>query len=356
MNKKIFFKKKVLITGHTGFKGSWLALWLYLSGAKIIGISKNIPTSPSHYLSLGLNKKINSLNFDICNLKKLKKSFKKFKPDFVFHLAAQSIVSKSYKDPIETWKTNLNGTLNVLESMRHLNNKCTGVIITSDKAYKNLEIKRGYKENDLLGGVDPYGASKSAAEIAIQSHLKSFFSKQNKIKISVARAGNVIGGGDWSSDRLVPDCMRSFINGKEAMIRNPNSTRPWQHVLEVVSGYLTLAEKLYKSPELHGEAFNFGPNLKTNHKVIEVVKKMQLHWKRLKWTKSRNRSFFENKLLQLDSAKSKKILKWRSVLSFNETIFLTVDWYKNFFEKKIDIYNKSKTQIKIFEKKLGKLK
>ena len=356
MNKKIFFKKKVLITGHTGFKGSWLALWLYLSGSKIIGISKNIPTSPSHYLSLGLNKKINSLNFDICNLKKLKKSFKKFKPDFVFHLAAQSIVSKSYKDPIETWKTNLNGTLNVLESMRHLNNKCTGVIITSDKAYKNLEIKRGYKENDLLGGVDPYGASKSAAEIAIQSHLKSFFSKQNKIKISVARAGNVIGGGDWSSDRLVPDCMRSFINGKEAMIRNPNSTRPWQHVLEVVSGYLTLAEKLYKSPELHGEAFNFGPNLKTNHKVIEVVKKMQLHWKRLKWTKSRNRSFFENKLLQLDSAKSKKILKWRSVLSFNETIFLTVDWYKNFFEKKIDIYNKSKTQIKIFEKKLGKLK
>ena len=353
--KKIFNKKKVLITGHTGFKGSWLTLWLQSLGAKVIGISKNIPTSPSHYASLGISKKIVSQKIDIKNLKILKKVFKKHQPDFIFHLAAQSIVRKSYFEPVETWKTNLIGTLNVLEALREINKICTAVLITSDKAYKNLEIKRGYTETDIIGGIDPYGASKSAAEIVIQSYIKSFFShNKNKVSIAVARAGNVIGGGDWSQDRLVPDCIKSCIKGKTVFLRNPKSTRPWQHVLEVINGYLTLACKLKKNKNYHGEAFNFGPNLTKNHQVKEVVTEMQKYWDRIKWKSKENKKFFENTLLQLDSSKSKKKLGWKSTLSFNKTIFLTIDWYKNFFEKKDNIIDKSLEQILYYERTLNK--
>ena len=282
--KNIFNKKKILITGHTGFKGSWLTLWLQSLGAKVIGVSKNIPTSPSHYVSLGIDKKILSEKIDIKNLNRLRKVFTKHQPDFVFHLAAQSIVRKSYLEPVETWKTNLIGTLNVLEALRGIKKICTAVLITSDKAYKNLEIKRGYIETDIIGGIDPYGASKSAAEIVIQSYIKSFFShNKNKVSIAVARAGNVIGGGDWSQDRLVPDCIKSCIKGKTVILRNPKSTRPWQHVLEVINGYLTLACKLRKNKNFHGEAFNFGPNLKRNHQVQEVASEMKKNWGRIKW-------------------------------------------------------------------------
>ena len=274
LKKNIFKNKKVLITGHTGFKGSWLSLWMHKYGANILGVSNDIPTKPSHFALTGLEKKIKSKKVDIRNYRKIREIVTKFKPDFIFHLAAQAIVKKSYANPYYTWQTNLNGTINILESLRNVK-KTIVILVTSDKVYKNLEINKGYKENDLLGGVDPYGASKSATEVAIKSYIKSFFNtKDNKVLISIARAGNVIGGGDWSDNRLIPDCIRAWQKGKKVLIRNLNSTRPWQHVLEVLSGYIRLAYVLNKNRKLHGEAFNFGPNSK-NYKVVEILKRMK---------------------------------------------------------------------------------
>ena len=274
MKKNIFKNKKVLITGHTGFKGSWLSIWMHSLGANVLGISKNIPTYPSHYQLTGLDKIIKSKQLDLKDKKKLKKIIEDFKPDFIFHLAAQAIVKNSYVNPINTWESNLNGTIHLLESIKHIK-KIVVILITSDKVYKNLEIKRGYSENDLLGGIDPYGASKSATEIAIKSYIKSYFTnRRNKVLIAVARAGNVIGGGDWSENRLVPDCMKAWLKNKEVLIRNSNSTRPWQHVLEVLSGYISLAYKLNFNQKIHGQAFNFGPKNK-NYKVIEILKKIK---------------------------------------------------------------------------------
>ena len=279
-----FKNKKVLITGHTGFKGSWLTSWLVLLGAKVVGLSINIPSKPAHFEVIKLQKKINHKRMDIRNLKLLKKTFKKYQPDYVFHLAAQSLVKKSYSDPTYTWTTNTIGTLNVLESLRDLKKNCIAVIITSDKSYKNLEIKRGYKENDILGGKDPYSASKAAAELAIQSYISSFFPlRKTKVLIAIARAGNVIGGGDWSANRLVPDCVRSWSKNKKVLLRNPKSTRPWQHVLEAVWGYLLLSSKLKKNKKLHGEAFNFGPNYTKNYSVIFLIKLMKKYWKKVSW-------------------------------------------------------------------------
>ena len=214
--KKTFHNKTVIVIGHTGFKGSWLSLWLKILGAKVIGISINILPGSSHFKATKLQNRIKHLKIDIRNLKMLKKTFQKHQPDYVFHLAAQSLVKKSYSYPIYTWTTNTIGTLNVLESLRELKKKCIAIIITSDKSYKNLEIKRGYKEDDILGGKDPYSASKASAELAIQSHISSFFSlNRTKVLIGIARAGNVIGGGDWSQDRLIPDCIRSLLSNKK---------------------------------------------------------------------------------------------------------------------------------------------
>ena len=271
--RNIFNKKKVLITGHTGFKGSWLSLWMCLLGANVLGISKNFVTKPSHAKFLNFNENIDQHFFDIQNQKKLKKIINSFKPDFIFHLAAQALVHQSYKEPFETWKTNTFGTLNLLECLKNIKKNCVAIIITSDKCYKNLEIKRGYNENDKLGGDDPYSASKAAADIAIQSYIKSYFSsKKTKVRIGIARAGNVIGGGDWSENRLIPDCIKSWSKNKVATLRSPNSTRPWQHVLEALSGYLFFASHLKIKSCLHGEIFNFGPAKQNNYRVIEVVK------------------------------------------------------------------------------------
>ncbi|MDB9799549.1 CDP-glucose 4,6-dehydratase [Pelagibacteraceae bacterium] len=347
--KKFFKNKKVIVTGHTGFKGSWTALWLHSLGAKVIGISKDESSYPSHFKSLKLRKKIKSIKLDIRNLKSLKKVIKKNEPDFLFHLAAQALVKKSYIDPIETWNTNCIGTINILESLRNLKKKTYVVIITSDKSYKNIETKKGYQEEDSLGGIDPYGASKSSAEIAIKSYVKSFFSsKKNNVFISVARAGNVIGGGDWSADRLVPDCVKSWSKRKKVFIRSPNSTRPWQHVLEAVNGYLILAINLKLNNRLHGHAFNFGPKNKKNYKVINVVKEMKKSWNLVSYKIKKEKFFFENKLLNLNSSKANRLLKWKCVLDFRDTIFLTIDWYKSFYEGKINKSQKSLNQIKHF--------
>ena len=351
--KKIYKGKKVLITGHTGFKGSWLSLWFSILGANVLGISSSIPTKPSHFELLKLNKKIKSKKVNIQNFKLIKKTIVHFKPDFIFHLAAQSIVKKSYIDPVETWKTNLLGTMNILEAIKVLKNnkKLVVVLITSDKAYKNLEIKKGYKEDSFLGGIDPYGGSKSAAEICIQSYIKSFFKdKNNKISIGIARAGNVIGGGDWSDYRLLPDCIKAWTKNKKVKIRNPNSTRPWQHVLDVLNGYIMLGAKLNKNKKLHGEAFNFGPSNSKNLRVLDILKISKSIWPEINWIIENNKNFFENNLLQLNSNKAKKILNWKCNLSSKDSIQMTIDWYKNYVLKR-NVYNLSRKQILDFKER-----
>jgi len=357
MNKNIFKNKKILITGHTGFKGSWLTLWMLSLGAKVIGVSKNIPTKPSHYNLLNIQNKIKNYFFDIKNQSKLKLVIIKHKPDFIFHLAAQALVKKSYKETTETWNTNTIGTINLLESLRGFNKKCHVILVTSDKSYKNLELTRGYHENDILGGADPYSASKAAAELAIQSYLKSFYSHpKNKIFISIARAGNVIGGGDWSSDRLIPDCFKSWSKGKTVIIRSPNSTRPWQHVLEALYGYLVLATKLFQnSNKYHGEIFNFGPNNRSNYSVQKVLEEIKGNFLTAKWKVFNSSKFYESKLLKLNSNKAKKLLNWESTLSFSETIKLVTDWYVKFYftkNKKIDLF--SLNQIIYFQSRIKK--
>ncbi len=348
---KNFKNKRVIITGHTGFKGSWLSLWLYMSGAKIMGISNGVLTKPSHFESIKLQNKIISINEDIRNLEKIKKLFVNFKPDFVFHLAAQSLVKKSYKNPIETYETNTIGTLNILESLRLIKKKCVAVIITSDKSYKNLEIKRGYKENDLLGGIDPYSSSKASAELVIQTYIKSFFKIKKNITIGIARAGNVIGGGDWSQDRLIPDCIKSWSRNKKVLVRSPRSTRPWQHVLEALSGYLVLSNKLSKNKKLNGEVFNFGPSNRKNFNVIDVIKNMKKTWKKVNWKIiKKNRLYHESSLLKLNSNKAQKILNWKCVLTFKETIELVASWYKTFYEKEKKNERISMRQIRLYEK------
>ena len=350
--KKTFKNKKIIVTGHTGFKGSWLTLWLTELGAKVMGISKNIPTNPSHFKLLNLDKKIHSKKINIQDFNKIKKIIKSFKPDFIFHLAAQSIVKKSYTNPVETWRTNLLGTINILESLKEVKKETVTIIITSDKCYKNIETTKGYKENDVLGGDDPYGASKSAAEIAINSYIKSFFNKKNnKNYIVSARAGNVIGGGDWSENRLLPDCIKSWILRRSPKIRNPNSTRPWQHILEVIYGYLLLAKKIKENKKLHGHAFNFGPNMRNNFKVLDVLKKSKKFWKDINWKIEKKKNFKENVLLNLNNTKVKKYLNWKPVLSFEKTIKLTIDWYKHYCDNKKNlIFQKSINQIKIYNK------
>ena len=349
-NLNIFKNKTVIITGHTGFKGSWLSFWLKTLGANVIGISFNIPTNPSNFKTIIGNKYIKSYKCDIKNFLKIKKIILKHRPDFVFHLAAQALVKKSYMNPLLTWNSNLLGTVNLLESLRYLKKNCVAVIVTSDKSYKNLEIKRGYVEEDQLGGYDPYSASKGAAEFAIGSFVKSFFYKKNKVKIGIARAGNVIGGGDWSEDRIIPDCVKSWSKGKIANIRNPNSTRPWQHVLEAVGGYLILAAKLSQNKKLHNQAFNFGPSKKNNFKVLELINNIKINWNNIKYKKVKSRKkFFESKLLQLNSQKSLKLIKWRSVLNFYETTKLVSDWYKNYYYGNVSVKDISLKQIKYYE-------
>jgi CDP-glucose 4,6-dehydratase len=331
-----FRDKTVLITGHTGFKGSWLSAWLKLLGAKVIGIGLDPVTQPSHFIASNIGLEIMDLRIDIRNRLEIEDAIVSYKPDFVFHLAAQALVQDSYKDPITTWETNVIGTLNVLEGLRKLDKQCAAVIITSDKCYKNYELSRGYSEVDELGGSDPYSASKGAAELAIQSHIKSFFPlESSKIRISSARAGNVIGGGDWAKDRIIPDCVKSWEQGNSVKLRNPQATRPWQHVLEPLSGYLTLAIALTKKNELHGEAFNFGPSQEQDKSVLDLVNEMSKHWEKVKWNIAEIEfgDKFEAGLLKLDSTKSKKILGWEATMSFYQTIKMTSEWYQNYYAK-----------------------
>ena len=347
--KNIFKNKRVLITGNTGFKGSWLTLWMNYLGAKVLGISLDYSSNPSNFEVLKLKSKISHKKIDIRKFKELNKEIKKYKPDFIFHLAAEAIVQRAYKDPKNVWETNTLGTVNILESLKNLNKKVIVVIITSDKVYKNLEIRRGYKETDILGGYDPYSASKASADLAAQSYFQTFFKFNKNISICIARAGNVIGGGDWSEGRIIPDCIKSWSQGKKAIIRNPNSTRPWQHVLDVLNGYIILAAKLKSNKKLNGEVFNFGPKIEKNSEVINLVKVMQKRWGNVKWKILNKKKFPESKLLHLNSKKAKKNLNWNCKLNLKNSIFYTTDWYKEYYCNKKNIFNYSIMQIKKFE-------
>ncbi len=353
MNKfKIFNKKKILITGHTGFKGSWLTLCLKLFGAQILGVSKNFTSNPSHYKLCSELKKVKSIKLDIKELNKFKKIVNKFKPDYIFHLAAQAYVKKSLIDPIDTWKSNTLGTLNLLEILRNYKKKINVVIITSDKVYYNIEKKGAYRESDTLGGKDPYSASKAAAEIAIKSYYESYLRHKKNIYFAVARAGNVIGGGDWSNDRLIPDCVKAWSKNKPVKIRNLSSTRPWQHVIEVINGYLELALKLNKKKNINGESFNFGPSTHKNYKVEDCLREIKKNWPEVKWKKEKkNNRFKEASLLKLDSKKTLKYINWKTIMPFNETIKFTSEWYKNFYNNKARIITVS--QIKKYYQKFN---
>lgn len=344
----IYQNKKVLVTGHNGFKGSWLCLWLNKLGARVTGIGLPSQTENSFFKANKISDLVEGLTLDIRDLSSLNDLIIKNKPDFVFHLAAQALVRKSYKDPLETWSTNLVGTLNILESLRLLEKKCSCILITSDKCYENKEWAWGYRENDSLGGPDPYSASKACAELAIKSYVKSFFNNKKNalVKISSARAGNVIGGGDWSEDRIVPDCIKAWSKGDIVQLRSPSSTRPWQHVLEPLSGYLLLGSKLYNNDLFHGESFNFGPQIAENNSVLDLVKTMSEFWEKVKWISNEDEiKPDECGLLNLNCDKAFFDLNWHSVLSFKETIRYTIEWYRSFYEDNFNIQNMSSKQI-----------
>ena len=332
---KVFKDKKVLITGHTGFKGVWLSMWLVKMGAKVVGVSVDIPTTPSHFDAIDLGKHIDDHRLDIGDAEGLRTIVQEVQPDFVFHLAAQALVRPSYESPLDTLNVNVIGSANVLDALRFLNKKVVAIMITSDKAYDNVEWVWGYRETDRMGGKDPYSASKGMAELVIRSYVESFFSTpSSQIRVGITRAGNVIGGGDWAVDRIVPDCMMSWSKNSVVDIRSPTSTRPWQHVLEPLSGYLCLAAELLNKQEFHGEAFNFGPSADQNYPVSELIDEMKIHWDHVHWNdvSQKERHLHEAGLLKLNCDKALSNLNWRPALDFKDTVKMTINWYKKYYQ------------------------
>lgn len=333
-----FKNKRVLITGDTGFKGSWLALWLKELGADVFGYSLPPKTSADHFNVIGLDKKIQHIDGNILDYKMLSSVFNEFKPEILFHLAAQPLVRYSYQEPKETFDTNISGSVNILEMVRKSSSLKSVVFVTSDKCYKNKEWIWGYRENEELGGHDPYSASKAAAEIVFSSYMDSFFSKNTNLGLASVRAGNVIGGGDWSSDRIIPDTIKSLNDKKHIIIRNPEATRPWQHVLEPLSGYLLLAVKLYQSPANYRGAWNFGPLDSSFMSVKNLVEKVVDYWgSGIIEIKKTNDNLHEAGFLHLNCDKAHRYLNWAPRWNFDETVFKTVEWYKNDKESKENI-------------------
>ncbi len=332
----VYKDKKVILTGHTGFKGSWMALWLEQMGAKVYGFSLENKDEKNHLslLNLGINEKID----DIRNTDILQKYFEEVQPDIVFHLAAQALVRPSYDDPIETFSTNVMGTLNVYEACRKTPSVKAIVNVTSDKCYENKEWNWGYRENEPMGGYDPYSASKGCSEILTSSYRNSYFNNndfKNKHKVLLAsgRAGNVIGGGDWAVDRLIPDIVKATAIKEAVIIRNPIATRPWQHVLEPLSGYLTLGWKLLKEDVSVAEGWNFGPDIHSNLQVGDIVKLSHEYWNNIQIEFGKNTDeHHEANLLMLDCSKANKLLKWKAVWGIDKTIDKTINWYKEYYE------------------------
>lgn len=332
--------KTVIITGHTGFKGSWLALWLKMLGANVVGYSLEPPTNPNHFELIDVD--IHSIIGDIRDENYLSEVINQFKPEIIFHLAAQSLVRYSYLEPIETFDTNVLGTLKVLEAARQSKVVKSVIIVTSDKCYENIEQLHGYKEDDRLGGYDPYSASKGCAELLVSSYRNSFlnlneYTKSHNMLIASVRAGNVIGGGDWAEDRLIPDIIRAVEKNEQVLIRNPQSIRPWQHVLEPLSGYLLLGNKLLNNEAEFAGPWNFGSQLES-YTVMEILSSSKKIWDKIDFNLNNNSDEpHEAKMLNLDCTKANTILKWKEIWDVPKSIELTINWYKDYYlHKKIN--------------------
>lgn len=323
--------RRVLVTGHTGFKGSWLVLWLQMLGAKVTGISLPSETTPNHCGLLGLD--VESFHMDIRNEDLLRQKIVETKPEMVFHLAAQPLVRRSYRQPLETWATNVMGTANVLDACRQVKELAAIVVVTTDKCYENKEWVWGYREIDPLGGHDPYSASKGGSELVAASYRSSFFNTPSSPLLATARAGNVIGGGDWSEDRLIPDLVRCVKAGKSLEIRSPNATRPWQHVLECLSGYLMLGQQLLEGNSSCADAWNFGPDREGNRQVQQVLAALKADWPTMEWRCSDTPQPHEAQLLHLDSGKAREQLLWRPVWTFDEGVAATGEWYRAWLDR-----------------------
>lgn len=342
-----FAGKKIIVTGHTGFKGAWLCEWLLDLGANVTGYSLPAPTQPSLFAQLDLESRINHIEGDVRDAEELARAIQQAQPDFIFHLAAQPLVRESYRTPVATYATNVLGTIHLLDAARTLKKNCTVVCITTDKCYENREWVHGYREEDPLGGYDPYSSSKAAAEIAIASWRRSFF-KEHPVKIASARAGNVIGGGDWAQDRILPDCIRALRKGKTIPVRNARATRPWQHVLEPLSGYLWLAARLASSAEKKSalaSAFNFGPLHDANRTVGEFVAEVLKNWPGRWEDQSDPKAVHEAGLLQLSIDKANALLGWSPVWKFPQTIARAVEWYRQAEAKPAGIRKLTAAQI-----------
>jgi CDP-glucose 4,6-dehydratase len=332
----VYKNKKVLLTGHTGFKGSWLALWLQQMGAIVYGYSLKNEDEVNHLslLNLDIEEKID----DIRNDEVLQQYFNEIQPDIVFHLAAQALVRKSYDDPVDTFSTNVMGTLNIFEASRKTPSVKAIINVTTDKCYENKEWEWGYRENEAMGGYDPYSASKGCSELLTSSYRNSYFNNndygiKHSVLLASGRAGNVIGGGDWAADRLIPDIIKAAAIKKSVLIRNPLATRPWQHVLEPLSGYLTLGSKLLQKEISVADGWNFGPDIHSNIQVGDIVKLSNEYWNAIQIEISKNTNeHHEANLLMLDCTKANKTLKWKAVWSLDKTIDKTISWYKSYYE------------------------
>ncbi len=348
MFNNVYRNKRVLLTGHTGFKGSWMVLWLKILGADVLGYSLEVQEHPSMFEELQLYGHCRNVFGNILDEDSLAEAFQEFKPDIVFHFAAQPLVRLSYSEPLLTYKTNVIGTLNVLECAKKCSSVKAFVNVTTDKCYENKEVQRGYAEDDPMGGYDMYSSSKGCVEIMSSSYRRSFLQDENTMSLATARAGNVIGGGDWAQDRLVPDCIRAIISGKNIEIRNPLAIRPWQYVLEPLSGYLVLGQKLLENGKKYAEGFNFGPNNESVLTVSEVAQKVCNYYGKGKVIVGEQSPLHEAGLLMLNIEKAKNILGWKPVFNADEAIKRTVDWYKSFYEKDTDMVSYSLNQIEEF--------
>ena len=356
--KNIYKNKEVLITGHTGFKGSWLSLWFTRLGAKVIGYSLEPPTEPNLFESIGLEDKITHIIGDVRDEKHLISAFEKYQPEFIFHLAAQAIVRRSYYEPKLTYETNVMGTVNVLEAVRRIKSVRVCIIVTSDKCYENREWVYGYRETDPLGGYDPYSSSKGCAELVTAAYRKSFFNPKDygethNVALSSVRAGNVIGGGDWGEDRIIPDCMGALSKGETIVIRNPSAIRPWQYVLEPLSGYLLLGTLMYKDGTRYGDAWNFGPNDESIITVEELVKLVIKHWGSGSYTIDTSTHPHEAGFLKLDISKARSLLGWRPIYDVHEAVERTINWYKNFYNGIGELYENTVKEIREYANRMS---
>jgi CDP-glucose 4,6-dehydratase len=326
----VYHGRRVLVTGHTGFKGSWLAFWLTKLGAHVTGYADGVPTTPAHFDVLDLARRLDHRVGDVRDRAALARVFADVEPEIVLHLAAQALVRRSYADPVTTFETNVMGTVNVLDCVRTTSSVRAAVIVTSDKCYRNVEWHWGYRETDTLGGHDPYSGSKGAAELAAFAYQHSFFTGDDAPRLATARAGNVIGGGDWAPDRIVPDCMRAWAAGEPVSVRSPDATRPWQHVLEPLSGYLSLGAALWHRHRVaSGSAYNFGPDSATTQSVGELMGLLAGEWPGAAWhVAERDHTRPEARLLRLSCDKALAELDWHATLTFAECVAMTGEWYR----------------------------